>query len=266
VSERFWPPTLQLIGKDILKFHAVIWPAMLMANEVELPRCLFIHGYLLMQGEKMSKTLGNVLDPFKVIDVYGVDALRYYCFREVSFGQDGSVSTEGFEARYNTELANEYGNLASRTLAMIARYRDGVVPRGRISPELERDFEGLAETVQRHLDGAEISLALEAIWSRGVRRLNRYVEEQAPWKLAKDPAQGERLEQVLYDLAEGLRVVTVLLHPYVPKAAGSLLTTLGQEGDAAVSLERARLGSVEGGTQVGKLEPLFPKIEPVESA
>ena len=128
LSERFWPPALQLIGKDILKFHAVIWPAMLMANEVELPRRLFIHGYLLMQGEKMSKTLGNVLDPFQVIDIYGVDALRYYCFREVSFGQDGSISTEGFEARYNTELANEYGNLASRTLAMIERYRDGVVP------------------------------------------------------------------------------------------------------------------------------------------
>ena len=131
LTERFWPPDFHLIGKDILKFHAVIWPAMLMAGEVELPRHLFIHGFLLMQGEKMSKTLGNVLDPFQVIDVFGDDALRYYCFREVSFGQDGSVSTEGFEARYNTELANEYGNLASRTLAMIGRYRDGVGAGGR---------------------------------------------------------------------------------------------------------------------------------------
>ena len=119
---------------------------MLMAGEVELPRHLFIHGYLLMQGEKMSKTLGNVLDPFQVIDMYGVDALRYYCFREVSFGQDGSISTEGFEARYNTELANEYGNLANRTLAMIGRYRDGAVPaaRGR-PPRWRADFDGLAD-------------------------------------------------------------------------------------------------------------------------
>ena len=128
LTERFWPADFHLIGKDILKFHAVIWPAMLMAARSSSPRHLFVHGYLLMQGEKMSKSLGNVLDPFQVIDVFGTDALRYYCLREVSFGQDGSVSTEGFEARYNTELANEYGNLASRTLAMIGRYRDGVVP------------------------------------------------------------------------------------------------------------------------------------------
>ena len=127
-TERYWPADFHLIGKDILKFHGVIWPAMLMAAEVEVPRHLFVHGFLLMQGEKMSKSLGNVLDPFQVMDVFGTDALRYYCLREVSFGQDGSVSTEGFEARYNTELANEYGNLASRTLAMIGRYRDGVVP------------------------------------------------------------------------------------------------------------------------------------------
>jgi methionyl-tRNA synthetase len=265
VSERFWPPDLQLIGKDILKFHAVIWPAMLMANEVELPGRLFIHGYLLMQGEKMSKTLGNVLDPFQVIDVYGVDALRYYCFREVSFGQDGSVSTEGFEARYNTELANEYGNLASRTLAMIERFRDGVVPEADFPAELGADLEGLRATVAEHLDRAELTVALEAIWSR-VRRLNRYVEEQAPWKLAKDDAQSGRLDQVLYGLAEGIRVVSVLLHPYIPSTTTRLLEALGQLGDEAVSLNRARPGSVGGGAKIGKLEPLFPKIEPVETA
>ena len=158
LTERFWPADFHLIGKDILKFHAVIWPAMLMAAEVELPRHLFIHGYLLMQGEKMSKTLGNVLDPFQVIDMYGVDALRYYCFREVSFGQDGSISTEGFEARYNTELANEYGNLASRTLAMIDRYRDGVVPgRAGAARALAADFDGLADAVRDRFDRAELT-------------------------------------------------------------------------------------------------------------
>src|SRR3954454_18548800 len=206
LTERFWPPTFHLIGKDILKFHAVFWPAMLLAGGVDLPRHLFIHGYLLMQGEKMSKTLGNVLDPFQVIDMYGTDALRYYCFREVSFGQDGSISTEGFEARYTTELANEYGNLASRTIAMIERYRDGVVPATAPSAALAGDFDGLADAVRARLDRAELTLALEEIWTR-VRRLNRYVEEQAPWNLAKDDAQSARLDQVLYSLAEGLRVV-----------------------------------------------------------
>ncbi len=266
LTERFWPPDLHLIGKDILKFHAVIWPALLMAGEVELPRHLFIHGYLLMQGEKMSKTLGNVLDPFQVIDMYGVDALRYYCFREVSFGQDGSISTEGFEARYNTELANEYGNLANRTLAMIGRYRGGAVPAAEVDPALAADFDGLADAVKNHLDRVELSLALEEIWSRGVRRLNRYVEEQAPWTLAKDDSQTERLDQVLYSLAEGIRVISVLLHPYIPRAAGRLLAALGQQRENALALENARPGAVPGGATVAKLEPLFPRVEAVETA
>jgi methionyl-tRNA synthetase len=266
LTERFWPADFHLIGKDILKFHAVIWPAMLMAGGVELPRHLFIHGYLLMQGEKMSKTLGNVLDPFRVMDIYGSDALRYYCFREVSFGQDGSISTEGFESRYNTELANEYGNLASRTLAMIERYRDGVLPEARPSPDLAADFDGLVDAVRRHLDRAEITLALDEIWTRGVRRLNRYVEEQAPWSLAKDPARAGELDEVLYSLAEGLRVVTVLLHPYVPEAADRLLAALGLEPSTALSLDQASFGAVPGGARVSKLEPLFPKVETVETA
>jgi methionyl-tRNA synthetase len=265
LTSRFWPADFHLIGQDILKFHAVIWPAMLMAGGLELPRHLFVHGYLLMQGEKMSKTLGNVLDPFQVIDVYGVDALRYYCFREVSFGQDGSISTEGFESRYNTELANEYGNLASRTLAMIERYRDGVVPRAEAEPELAAELDAIAESVRRSLDRAELSVALEEIWSRGVRRLNRYVEEQAPWKLAKEESAAGQLDQVLYGLAEGVRVVSVLLHPYMPRATSQLLHTLGQEGEGAVAFEQAKVGAVPGGSSIGKLEPLFPKVEPVSA-
>jgi methionyl-tRNA synthetase len=265
LTERFWPPEFHLIGKDILKFHAVIWPAMLIAGEVELPRHLFIHGYLLMQGEKMSKTLGNVLDPFQVIDVYGVDALRYYCFREVSFGQDGSVSTEGFEARYNTELANEYGNLASRTLAMIDRYRDGVVPEAEPSPALAKELHGLADAVRARLDRAELTLALEDVW-KAVRRLNRYVEEEAPWNLAKDPDAAARLDEVLYSLAEGLRVITVLLQPYLPGASTTLLEALGETGPEALSLDGASFGARAGGARVERLAPLFPKIEAVETA
>src|SRR4051794_9625262 len=249
VRERVWPPDVQIIGKDILKFHAVFWPAMLMANEVELPEQIFIHGFLLMQGEKMSKTLGNVLDPFQVIDMYGVDALRYYCFREVSFGQDGSISTEGFEQRYNTELANDYGNLASRTIAMIDRYREGRVPQTEPPAELTADFAGLRETVAAHLDRVELSLALEEIWRR-VRRLNQFVEQRAPWNLAKDESAAGALDETLYGLAEGLRVVSVLLHPYIPDAAGRVLSALGVEADGAPPLADAEFGARAGGAAV----------------
>src|SRR4051794_21079510 len=168
------------MAKDILKFHAVFWPALLLAAELPLPEHLFIHGYLLMKdssGEehKMSKSLGNVLDPFEVMDRFGTDALRYYCFREVSFGQDGGVSTVTFGERYETELANELGNLANRTLNMLGRYRDSTVPAVEADAALAQDFDGLAEDVSGLLDAAEITQALERIWQR-VRRLNRYVE------------------------------------------------------------------------------------------
>jgi len=218
---------------------------------------VLIHGYLLMQGEKMSKSLGNVLDPFEVIERYGADALRHYCFREVSFGQDGAVSTAGFESRYETELANDYGNLASRTIAMIARYRDSKVPDADTDGELAADFEGLAGEVAELLDRAEITQALERIWQR-VRRLNRYVEEQAPWKLARDPGQAAGLDGVLRSLAEGLRVVTVLLHPYMPETTARLMAALGQDGGFAIA--QAEYGAQGAGATVTTLDPpLFPK-------
>src|SRR5215217_7511388 len=244
LTQAFWPADFHVIGKDILKFHAVFWPAMLLAADLPLPRHLFIHGFLLMKdaagGEhKMSKSLGNVLDPFEVMDTFGTDALRYYCFREVSFGQDGGVSTITFGERYETELANDYGNLASRTIAMIARYRDGQTPAAEPDAALAADFEGLAGEVVELLDRAEITQALERIWQR-VRRLNRYVEEQAPWKLAKDPEQAGRLDAVLRSLAEGLRVVTVLLLAYMPETTERLMGALGQDG---FELASARYGA-----------------------
>ena len=255
---------MHVMGKDILKFHAVFWPAILLAAGLELPRHLFIHGYLLMkdaEGEehKMSKSLGNVLDPFEVMDAFGTDALRFYCFREVSFGLDGSVSTVTFGERYTSELANEYGNLASRTLAMIARYRDGTVPGAEADPLLTPDFDGLTDQVSELLDRAEITQALDAVWQR-VRRLNRYVEEQAPWQLAKDPEAADRLDVVLRSLAEGLRVVTVLLHPYMPESTERLMGALGQDGDDAFALTAAQVGAGSAGARVTALEPaLFPK-------
>jgi methionyl-tRNA synthetase len=255
LTAKFWPPNLHVMAKDILKFHAVYWPAFLLAAGYELPHRMVIHGYLLMEGQKMSKSLGNVLDPFEVIERFGADPLRYYCFREVSFGQDGSVSAAGFESRYESELANEYGNLANRTLAMLERFRDGIVPEAGPDDELADAFAGIVDEVSALLDRAELTQALERIW-RLVRRLNQYVEETRPWDLAKDEAESGRLDQVLYNLAEGLRVTTLLLDPYMPETADRLLTALGEK-----SRRLAELGSRGGGQRVGKLEPLFPKIE-----
>ena len=260
LTATFWPADVHLIAKDILRFHAVYWPALLMAANLDLPRKLFVHGYLLMDGEKMSKSLGNVLDPFAAIDRFGADALRFYLLRDVPFGQDGSVSTAAFEQRYESELANDYGNLASRTIAMIVRYRDGIVSGG-LDPALAEDFDGLDERVSGLLDGVELTNALDEIWQR-VRRLNRYVEEQAPWQLAKDPARAEDLDRVLATLAEGLRVVSVLLHPYLPEATLKLLRAIG---GPSLSFADARFGGGSIG-QVQKLEPLFPKKDAAEPA
>lgn len=259
LTERFWPATVHLIGKDILKFHAVIWPAMLMAADIEVPRRVGIHGYLLLGEHKMSKSLGNVIEPFQVAEVYGADALRFYVLREVAFGSDGEVSPEGFETRYNTELANEYGNLASRTLAMIGRYRDGVVPAAVPAAALQPEFDGLKEAVCDRLNAIELTAALDEIWQR-IKRLNRYVQDEEPWQLAKDESAAERLDEVLYSLAEGLRVVSVLLHPFMPGSSERLLTALGQ-GD--LSLDGARLG-VGGGGSIAELGQLFPRVEPPE--
>ena len=257
LTGRFWPATVQVMAKDILKFHAVYWPALLMAADLPLPKRLFIHGYLLMGEKKMSKSLGNVLDPFEVIERFGADALRYYCFREVSFGQDGQVSAAGFESRYETELANDLGNLASRTIAMVHRYREGVVPEAEADPALggEDEFGGLVSQVSELIDRTEVTQALEAIWSR-VRRLNRYVEENRPWELAKDGGAAAELDRVLYNLAEGLRVLALLLYPYIPAAADRLLEALG-EGERTLS----DLGARPGGQAIAKIDPLFPKLD-----
>jgi methionyl-tRNA synthetase len=251
LTDRFWPSDVHLIAKDILRFHTVYWPALLLAAGIELPKRVFVHGYLLMDGEKMSKSLGNVLDPFEVIERFGSDALRFYLLRDVPFGGDGSVSTASFEQRYESELANDYGNLASRTLAMIIRYRDGLLAAGEPDELLREDFEGLPERVMGLLDRVELTNALDEIWQR-VRRLNRYVEEQAPWQLAKDEARRDDLDRVLRTLAEGLRVVSVLLAPY---STAKLLHALGAPD---LSLQTARLGAgrIE---RVKAIDSLFPK-------
>ena len=256
LTDRYWPATFHIIGKDILKFHTVFWPALLMAADLPLPGHVFVHGFLLgADGRKMSKSLGNVLDPFEVMDEFGVDALRFYLSRDVAFGADGTVGMDSVRARYESELANDYGNLASRTLAMIRRYRDGVVPDAPVDTDLAAAFDGLGERVAACLDVADLTTALEEIWVR-VRRCNRYVEERAPWQLAKDPALAGQLDATLASLAEGVRVLSVLLHPYLPEATGKLLAAL-----SAPELEYAGAAfSARGnGRTVQALEPLFPK-------
>jgi methionyl-tRNA synthetase len=256
LTDRFWPATFHIIGKDILKFHTVFWPAILMAAELPLPEHVFVHGFLLgADGRKMSKSLGNVLDPFAVLEEFGTDALRFYLMRDVSFGSDGTVGMDAVTARYESELANEYGNLASRTIAMVHRYRDGVVPDVATDPELAREFEGLIPQLRDLLDAAEVSTALELIWRR-VRRCNRYVEERAPWQLARDPDAAAELDRTLASLAEAVRVISVLVSPYVPTSAAKLLDVLGAP---ELSLAGAEFGPRGGGRTVAVLEPLFPK-------
>src|ERR687886_203667 len=251
LTSTFWPATYHVIGKDILKFHTVFWPAMLLAADLPLPKHVFVHGFLLGgDGRKMSKSLGNVLDPFAVIDRFGTDALRFYLLRDVTFGADGPTSMAAVQSRYDVELANELGNLASRTIAMLGRYRDGAVPAGEPDPALAGDFAGLAERVAALMDRAELSQALDEIWQR-VRRLNRYVEEQAPWKLARDEGSAADLDRVLRTLAEGLRVVTVLLSPWLPATAERLLGALGAP-DLALAGAELGAGRVRA---VSKLEP-----------
>jgi methionyl-tRNA synthetase len=240
-----------------------------MAAGMEVPTRVMVGGFLLVGGAKMSKSKGNVLDPFDAIEQYGADAVRFYLLREVAFGSDGSVSIEGLKLRYESELANDFGNLASRSTAMVRRYREGVVPDVAPDPQVAASFAGLADTVARMLDDGQISQALEVIWER-VRLLNRFVEEQTPWTLAKaekvdptsegfDPDELTRatadLDRVLRTLVEGVRVLAVLLHPWLPASTVVLLDALGSPD---LSWAGAELGT--GAAQaVGELAPLFPK-------
>ncbi len=255
-----WPPDLQLMAKDILKFHAVIWPALLMSAGLELPRRLFVHGYVLKGGEKMSKTVGNVVDPFPFIERYGVDALRYYLVREVSFGEDGVFSAEGFEARYNGELANELGNLLNRTVNMVGRYRDGTVPADPGTEEaLAAEIAATVAAVRVRVDRLELTRAAEDVWVL-VRRLNQLVEQRAPWTLAKDPARATELDGALVALTEGLRAAAILLWPVMPGSSERILAALGQPVDE-VALARAAWGAGVAEARVEPAGPLFPRIE-----
>ena len=258
LRDRLWPEVHHLLAKDILKFHCVIWPALLMAAGISVPKQLFVHGYLLMDDRKMSKSVGNVIDSLELIDVYGVDAVRYYLFRAASFGQDGNISVDGLHERYERELGNDLGNLLSRTTAMVARYREGKLAVVQGSAALAAELDGLAAKVAARLDAYDLTGGLDEIWEV-VRALNRHVEQNAPWELAKDQANAEALDRVLYDLADGLRVLAIVLAPYLPETAPRILEALGQDG--ALDWEGARPGQTPAADGIAPAEPLFPRVD-----
>ncbi|PJJ62139.1 methionyl-tRNA synthetase [Compostimonas suwonensis] len=266
--DRRWPAT-HIVGKDILRFHAVIWPAMLMAAGVEVPHQVFGHGWLLVGGEKMSKSKLTGIAPRQITDTFGSDAFRYYFMRAISFGQDGSFSWEDLSARYQAELANGFGNLSSRVIAMVNRYFDGVVPTPGPYEEadlaVQRTVASAAVNADAAIETLAIHEAIAAVWTI-VDELNGYITAQEPWALAKDEAQGERLQTVLYTATEGLRALAVLLSPVLPKATQKLWTALGVEaalGELTTQpiREAGAWGVLAPGTTVGALEALFPRIE-----
>jgi methionyl-tRNA synthetase len=251
VSATFWP-SMHLLGKDILRLHCVSWPALLMAAGYEPPRRLFVHGYLTSGDQKMSKSLGNVIDPLAVIDELGADALRFYLLREVQWGQDGSVTRDGLDRRYAGELANDLGNLVSRATAMVVRYRGGVVPEGRC------ELDPIDAAVRERFDAIDLTGALDVIWGL-VRAANRYVEERQPWVLARSQAAADQalLDTTLYTLADAVRSLAVLLHPFIPASAARMLEAVGDPG--AVAWERAGVGLLASGVEVSQPPPLFPR-------
>jgi len=262
--ERTWPADVHVVGKDILRFHAVIWPAMLMAAGIDVPRTVLAHGWLLVGGQKMSKTKLTGIHPFELTDHFGVDAYRYYFLREVQFGQDGNFSWESMLARYNADLANGLGNLASRVLAMLGSYFDGAVPE-RPEGEAGRLQEAGARLAER-FDAAVTSLdltAAAAALDEFVREANRYLVEVAPWKLAGDPGRRPELAAVLYEAVEALRLIAVYASPIMPDAASRLWEQLGIPEPLAgqVLPEAARWGSIASGTKTNRGEGLFPRLD-----
>ena len=264
-----WPADIHLIGKDILWFHSVIWPAMLMALDLPLPKTVFAHGFLQVGGEKMSKTRLTGISPHTLLATFGSDGYRYYFLREINFGSDGNFSWESMVARYNSDLANDLGNLVARVLTMISRYLDGTIPAPVSDDELEDPDLALRETFSSSFRAMEAAVddiapheAMKAAWSF-VRKANAYVEEVTPWALAKDPQNGRRLEVVLYQLADALRLMAIVLSPAIPRAAQGLWERLGLPGEVAQrSYEmNARWGLLPSGASVTAGAALFPRLD-----
>jgi methionyl-tRNA synthetase len=262
---RVWPANIHLIGKDILRFHAIYWPAMLMAGGVELPNQVWAHGFLTVGGKKMSKTNATGIHPFELIDRFGVDSYRYFFMREVSFGQDGSFSWEAMVDRHNADLANGLGNLASRVLAMLGTSFEGAVPSpgaAGAESDLPSVVAGAASRYDAHMLALQLQPALAAVWEI-VGRANQYLVEKEPWKLAKDPSRREELAGILYAGAETLRILAIMIQPIMPAAAARLWGQLGlsgQPGDRRLP-DAVAWGGLPLGTETTKGESLFPRVD-----
>ncbi len=264
---KFWPASLHLVGKEIVRFHTIIWPIMLKAMGVELPQKVYGHGWLVIDGDKMSKSKGNVIDPLALIDEFGADAIRYFLLREIVFGNDGNFSRDALITRINSDLANDLGNLLHRTVSMIEKYHGGVVTNTGVIEAVDEDLMALvkttAENFAKDMDAMEINSAIKGVWAL-ISRANKYIDETAPWILAKDEAKAARLQTVMYNLAETLRVVAILVAPFIPSTSPKIYTQLGLEVPAEFLLTDAEFGKMADGTKVQKGEPLYPRIEIAE--
>ena len=262
--EHYWPAAAHVIGKDIVRFHCLYWPAMLMSADLPLPRQVAVHGFTTLEGKKISKSAGNVVSPVELVDEFGTDAVRYSILRNLSFVSDSDFSRAGLIQRHNAELARDLGNLLNRVVSMIKRYRQGVVPQPGAAGELEQDLRRAAaearQGAEKALENWEIGRAIESIWSL-VRRANQYLEQSEPWKLARDTRQQERLDTVLYSAAEALRLLAIYLAPFIPASSEKIMSQLGLQAiKHGAWRDQGTWGATPLGT-IGQIEVLFPLIE-----